>query len=52
MQTDLTLSVKSAFHITYNREGLTGFFKGVQSPLATQPFVNATVFGAYELVKR
>jgi len=34
------------------KEGLSSFFKGVYSPLYSVPFINALVFGVYEMSRR
>jgi hypothetical protein len=52
MQTDPSLSVKSAFILTFKHEGARGFFKGIASPLSMQPITNSIVFGSYEFSKR
>ncbi len=34
------------------KEGVSSFFKGVYSPLYSVPFINALVFGVYEMSRR
>lgn len=36
----------------YKKEGVLSYYKGLKSPLVTVPFVNAIVFGSYELYKK